>query len=131
MASSRYLLDTNVVLMALAKPSLLSQKVRKAIIAGPNLLSTIVYWEVLLKVMKGGLIVGYPPAWWSDALDVLAATPLPLSPKHIDRVYDLPPIHKDPFDRMFIAQAAAEECVLLTADREILKYKTRDIRVMA
>ena len=42
----------------------------------------------------------------------------------------LPPAHKDPFDRMLIAQASAESCLLVTTDREILKYKTKHIRVI-
>jgi PIN domain nuclease of toxin-antitoxin system len=51
--------------------------------------------------------------------------------KHVDGVHDLPPIHKDPFDRMLIAQAISEGCVLVTTDREILKYKTKHIRVIS
>lgn len=130
MTNNRFLLDTNVVLLALTQPSDLSARARGAILAGPNILSVVVYWEVVLKAMKGTLIVGYPRAWWGDALDMLAATALPVEPKYIDRVHDLPPIHKDPFDRMLIAQAAAEGCALVTTDREILKYKTRHIRVI-
>jgi PIN domain nuclease of toxin-antitoxin system len=130
MANERFLLDTNVVLLALTRPSSLSTRARKAVVAGPNVLSTVVYWEVVLKVMKGTLVVGHPRAWWQDALDMLAATPLPVGPEHVDRVHDLPSIHKDPFDRMLIAQASTEDCVLVTTDREISKYKTKQIRVM-
>jgi PIN domain nuclease of toxin-antitoxin system len=129
MKNDRLLLDTNVVLLALTMPSSLSGRVRKAIVDGPNVLSAVVYWEVVLKATKGSLRVGYPQAWWGDAVDMLAATPLPITPKHIDRIYDLPPIHKDPFDRMLLAQAMAEDCLLLTTDREILKYKTKHLRV--
>jgi len=49
----------------------------------------------MLKSMKGTLDVGDPRAWWFDALDQLAATPLLLRPQHIAGVYALPPIHKD------------------------------------
>jgi PIN domain nuclease of toxin-antitoxin system len=131
MANERFLLDTNVVLLALTKPASLSPRVRKAVVAGPNVLSAVVYWEVVLKVMKGALIVGHPHAWWLDALDMLAANTLPVEPKHIDRLHDLPAIHKDPFDRMLIAQASTEGCVLVTTDRTILKYKAKHIRVIA
>src|SRR5262245_27635617 len=101
-----YLLDTNIVLIALTRPSLLSKSARAAVLRGPNLLSVIAYWEVVLKVRKGVLVVGHPRAWWLDTLDQLAATPLPLAPKHIDRLHDLPAIHRDPFDRILIAQAS-------------------------
>jgi PIN domain nuclease of toxin-antitoxin system len=130
MTNERFLLDTSVVLLALTKPASLSPRVRKAVAAGPNVVSTVVYWEVVLKVMKGTLIVGHPRAWWLDALDMLGATTLPVVPKHIDHVHDLPAIHKDPFDRMLIAQASAEGSVLVTTDREILKYKAKHIRVI-
>jgi PIN domain nuclease of toxin-antitoxin system len=129
MTSERFLLDTNIVLQALGRPASLTARARKAVITGPNVLSAVVYWEVVLKVMKGTLIVGHVRSWWQDALDALAATVLPVEPKHIERIQDLPSIHKDPFDRMLIAQAAVEGYVLVTADREIPKYKTKHIRV--
>jgi PIN domain nuclease of toxin-antitoxin system len=49
---SAFLLDTNVVLLALRLPSSLSARARKAVVAGPNVLSAVVYWEVMLKIMK-------------------------------------------------------------------------------
>lgn len=131
MTSERFLLDTNVVLLALRHPASLSPRARKAILAGSNVLSAVVYWEVVLKVMKGTLIVGHPRAWWLDALDMLAATSLTVGPKHVDLLHDLPAIHKDPFDRMLIAQASADGCTLVTTDREILKYKTKHIRMIS
>jgi len=84
--SSGYLLDTNVALLALAEPRVLEPDVRAAILAGPNFLSAVVYWEVMLKSMKGRLQVGDPRSWWFDALDQLAATAFPLRPQHIARV---------------------------------------------
>ena len=116
------LLDTNAVLLALAEPTRLGPAARNAILAGPNVLSAVVYWEVLLKSMKGTLQVGDPRTWWLDALDQLAATVLPLRPEHVAQVHDLPPIHRDPFDRVLIAQAMVEELTLVTTDGEIPKY---------
>ena len=126
-----YLLDTNIVLIALTRPSLLSKSARDAVLRGPNVLSVIAYWEVLLKVTKGILAVGHPRAWWLDALDQLAATALPLAPTHIDRLHDLPAIHRDPFDRVLIAQASVEGLTFVTTDREIRKYKSAQVRVLA
>ena len=115
MARTRgYLLDTNAALLALTNPARLSRRVRKALLTGPNHLSVVVYWEVLLKTMKGALDVGEPRTWWLDALDQLAATPLVLRPEHVSEVSALPPIHKDPFDRVLIAQARVEGLTLLT-----------------
>ena len=125
------LLDTNVVLIALTQPAHLSSRVRKAIIAGPNIISAIVYWEVLLKVMKGAMVVGEPRSWWLDALDLLAAIPLALEPEHVARVYSLPHIHNDPFDRILIAQASVENLTLVTTDQEIPRYASAHFAVLS
>ena len=131
MAGTRgYLLDTNTALLALTYPAKLSRRVRKAALSGPNHLSVVVYWEVLLKTMKGALDVGEPRTWWLDALDQLAATPLVLRPEHVSEVSALPPIHKDPFDRILIAQAIVEDLTLLTKDEEISRYASDRFRVI-
>ena len=127
---SGYLLDTNVAIIALAEPDRLPSAVLSAILAGPNLLSVVSYWEVLLKSMKGNLKVGDPRAWWLDALDQLAANPLVLRPDHIAGVYTLPDIHKDPFDRILIAQASVEALEIVTLDAEIPRYASARIRVL-
>jgi PIN domain nuclease of toxin-antitoxin system len=129
-ASSGYLLDTSTALFALAEPDKLTAAARRAVLAGPNLLSVVSYWEVMLKSMKGTLEVGDPRAWWFDALEQLAATPLILRPQHIAAVYGLPPIHKDPFDRVLIAQAAVEGLALVTVDEKIAQYASKNLRVI-
>ena len=98
--------------------------------SGPNFLSVVSYWEVMLKSMKGKLDVGDPRLWWQEALEQLAATVLPLRPGHVAVVHDLPPIHKDPFDRMLIAQATVEGLVLVSSDREIAQYRSKSLRVV-
>jgi len=126
-----YLLDTNAALIALTEPDRLPTAVRTALLAGPNILSVVSYWEVLLKSMKGNLKVGDPRTWWRDALDQLAATPLALRPEHVAEVYTLPPLHRDPFDRILIAQAMAEELELVTTDGEIPRYASTRLRVVS
>jgi PIN domain nuclease of toxin-antitoxin system len=125
-----YLLDTHVAIFSITQSSSLSATAKAAVAAGPNFLSMISYWEVMLKSMKGKLDVGDPRLWWLDALDELAATPLPLHPRHIAGVYALPAIHKDPFDRMLIAQATAEGLTLVSADLEIASYASKALRVV-
>ena len=107
--------------------SRLPAPVRAAILAGPNFFS--VANGVVLKSMKGSLDVGDPRSWWTDALEQLAATPLPLRPEHIAEVYALPPLHKDPFDRVLIAQAVVEGLKLVTTDGEIPRYASARVRV--
>jgi PIN domain nuclease of toxin-antitoxin system len=127
---SGYLLDTNAALIALTEPDVLSSAVRDAVLGGPNFLSVVSFWEVLLKSMKGNLNVGDPRIWWLDALEQLAATPLALRPEHIAGVYGLPAIHRDPFDRALIAQATVEDLELVTTDGEIPRYASARFRVV-
>jgi len=128
---SGYLVDTNVALIALAELDGLPAAVQSAILTGPNVLSVLSYWEVLLKSMKGNLKVGDPRAWWLDALEQLAATPLALRPDHIAEVYALPDIHRDPFDRALIAQASVERLEIVTLDAEIPRYASARVRVLS
>ncbi len=126
-----YLIDTNTALIALTNPGELPAKVRTALLTGPNKLSVISYWEVVIKSMKGSLKVGDPGSWWRDALDQLAATPLALRSEHVTEIYNLPPIHKDPFDRMLIAQAMIEELQLVTTDGEFPRYASTRLQVVS
>lgn len=123
-----YLLDTNAILFALSTPEKLSSSASAAILAGPNLVSAVSYWEVMLKSMKGKLEVDDPRSWWSDALDQLAATPLALRPEHIARLYTLPPHHQDPFDRVLIAQAIHEGLMLVSCDTAFPAYAEAGLR---
>jgi PIN domain nuclease of toxin-antitoxin system len=120
-----------VVIFSMSQSRVLSATARAATAAGPNFISIVSYWEVMLKSMKGTLDVGDPRSWWLEALDQLAATPLILRPQHIAAVYALPPIHKDPFDRMLIAQATAEELTLVSSDGEIARYASTGLRVVS
>jgi len=80
--------------------------------------------------MNGKLDVGDPRAWWFDALDQLAATPVALRPEHVAAVYSLPPVHKDPFDRVLIAQAIIEGLTLVSNDADIVRYASKTLRVV-
>lgn len=118
-----YLLDTHIVLFAMHESHRLSPVARAAIAKGRNVLSVISYWEVMLKSMKGTLDVGDPRLWWRNALDQLAARPLLLEPAHVQALAGLPDLHRDPFDRILMAQAIAERLTLVSADTDVARYK--------
>lgn len=128
---SPYLLDTNVALGAVTDPGALSRPVRTAVLRGRGILSVVAYWEVLLKTMKGNPNVGDPRVCWRDTLEQLAATPLALRPEHIAGAYNLPPLHKDPFDLVLIAQASVEGLALVTTDGDILGYASSRLRIVS
>jgi PIN domain nuclease of toxin-antitoxin system len=125
-----YLLDTNIALIAAAAPEMLSPVVRSALMKGPNILSVIAFWEVILKSATGKLDVGDPLEWWENSLNDLAATSLPLRPAHVAAMRGLDTIHQDPFDRAFIAQSMAERLTLLTADTVIRRYASARFHVL-
>lgn len=127
---TEFLLDTAVALVALRSPEQLSPGLRKALTRGPHCLSVLSYWEVIVRTAIGKLDVGDPRLWWSDAVESLAARVLPVRPEHVAALHELPPIHKDPFDRMLIAQAIAEGLVLVTTDRAMAQYAGDRLRVL-
>lgn len=126
-----YLFDTNIVITALVAPERISTTVRSTVEGHPIYVSVLGYWEMLVKSMNGKLDLGDPRVRWTEAVDKLGAATLPLRPAHISAVYDLPAIHKDPYDRALIGQAYIEELTLVTFDREIAKYRSEQIRILS
>ena len=124
------LLDTSIALLSLTLPERISDGVRRQLESEPIYVSVISYWEVLLKSSKGKLEVGDPRLWWAETLDKLSATALPLRPEHIAEIYNLEPIHHDPFDRALIAQATIEQLALVTTDRVIPSYASTRLQVI-
>lgn len=127
---TRYLLDTNIVLLGLAETESVPLRVRTQVDSGEVTLSVLSYWEVMLKSRKGKLNVGEPRVWWAEVLERFAATVLPLRPEHISATGELPFHHQDPFDRALIGQAIVEELTLVTLDTEITEYASARLRVL-
>lgn len=118
------LLDTHIALWWLADDPALSTVFRDHIGDSNNLVfvSAATVWEVSVKSSIGKLDVDES---WLDALRADEMQPLPISWNHADRVRQLPAIHRDPFDRLLIAQALEEHLVLVTADKTIPQYPVR------
>jgi PIN domain nuclease of toxin-antitoxin system len=118
-----YLLDTSTILWALAAPERLSPAAREIFEAGNVLrLSVASYWEVILKVRKGQLAISDPVAWWQAASQGLGAEVLSIRANHVSALQALPEHHRDPFDRILIAQAITDGLTLLTSDEMIHRY---------
>lgn len=119
----RVLIDTQVVLWAGVAPARLGDARRLIDEAEERLISTATTWEVVIKSALGKIRLGMPIADWIErCLSELAAQSLPITNDHAAAVARLEPIHRDPFDRMLIAQALHESALLLTADRALEPY---------
>ena len=95
--------------------------------AGNPVLSVASYWEVVIKTRKGLLPIADPVSWWARATQLLGERVLPIRASHITALAALPDLHRDPFDRILIAQAVAEGVPLVTSDRQISAYPIRVI----
>lgn len=120
----RLLLDTHVLIWAVSDPERLSAAARAAILDAKNglLASHVSLWELALKTQSQP---GAIPPLATVVADVERAGVrawVAIQPVHIFAVPELPPIHRDPFDRLLIAQARHEGLTLVTRDSEIQKY---------
>lgn len=125
----RILLDTHAVLWALGDPDRLGDQ--RDLVADPEvtrLLSAAVVWEVAIKVGLGRLSLGLGVADWAARAQAdLLAEALPISAEHAVGVAVLAHHHRDPFDRLLIAQARALGVPLVTADAAFADY---DVELM-
>jgi PIN domain nuclease of toxin-antitoxin system len=121
----RLLLDTHAFLWAAADPDQLRANARTAIEDGTNevSVSAAVAWEISIKVALGKLTVPADLAVWLPArVRSLGFQALDISAAHAIAVGALPDIHRDPFDRIMIAQAQVEGLTFVTRDPENQKY---------
>jgi PIN domain nuclease of toxin-antitoxin system len=121
-AESAHLLDTSTLLWALGEPERLPAKARRLVEAGENVVSVACYWEVVIKTQKGLLSIGDLATWWRQATDLTSARILHIRPSHITALATLPLLHKDPFDRILVAQAKTEGLALVTNDGPTGEY---------
>jgi PIN domain nuclease of toxin-antitoxin system len=119
----RVLLDTQFVLWAGAAPERLGDARRLIDEAEERLISTATTWEVVIKSAFGKLRLDTAIGEWIQrSLNQLAAQALPITNEHAAAVTELEPFHRDPFDRMLIAQARHASALLLTADKALEPY---------
>ncbi len=115
------LLDTHVLIWAFSRDPQLSQAATEAIRDGENMVfvSAATAWEIAIKKALGKLKV---PGNYQEGLQRYRFTPLSITTEHALAVEQLPPHHKDPFDRMLIAQAQIEKLTLVTRDPNMQAY---------
>lgn len=125
------LLDTPALLWMKLGDRRLSRKARVQIEQRDDLIYSIIsFWEIALKLSRGGFDFELPGAWHQELLRELReirVRRIGLEVEHCRRLQDLPWHHQDPFDRMLIAQAQAEDFAILAGDPSFAQY---DVRVI-
>lgn len=120
----KLLLDTHLLLWAAGAPGRLSSKTQDLISkpASELMFSTASIWEVVIKNALGRSDFCVEPQQLRDGLIQNGYHELKIRSEHALAVGLLPPIHKDPFDRILIAQAQVENVTLLTTDDQVARY---------
>ncbi len=122
---AKYLIDTHIYIWLDANPNKIKAEWQE-VLANPNnkiYLSMASLWEMQIKYQLGKLKLSMP---LDDLIEDLKTSGLyqilPIQENHILQLKNLPNIHKDPFDRMLIAQAMTEQLMLITDDEKIIQY---------
>lgn len=126
----RALLDTHTFLWWITDDPQLSPRVREIISDGANelFLSAASGWEMAIKAKLGRLhLPDNLESFIFEQLAINAIESLPVQMSHALHVYMLPDHHRDPFDRLLIAQAQLEDLPILTIDPQIAQYTVKTI----
>ncbi len=121
----RGLLDTHVFLWWNMDDPQLSDRAREFMRDAANDLyvSAATAWEIAIKTGRGRLTLPLPPdRYVPERMAAHRMRPLPVLVSHALRVFDLPEIHQDPFDRLLVAQSQVEDLPILTANGQIAAY---------
>lgn len=120
----KLLLDTHLLLWAAGEPTRLSPGARVLIESPDNELffSAASLWEIAIKRGLGRADFQADPRLLRRGLLDNGYSELPIVSEHVVAIESLPPVHKDPFDRILIAQATIEGITLLTADSLVAQY---------
>ena len=126
-AITRYLIDTHILIWWMEKSKRLN-KVLFSIINNPQnqiFVSVASVWEIVIKIGKKRLKI---PVDIEGDITIRGLRILPIEISHVLHVGKLANYHKDPFDRILVAQAKVENLTLITADEKIWKYTTKVIK---
>ena len=120
------LLDTHVLLWCLGAPHRLARETRKKIEKPETVVfvSAASAWEIEIKRALGKLKV---PDDLAEQLQEKRFTELPVRVRHVAELRSLPELHRDPFDRMLVAQAIAENLAIVTSDDKLKAYAAKTI----
>jgi len=124
----KVILDTNTFLWGLSAPEKLSLAARNTVASSERFLSVASIWEVLIKVRTGKLPLPVPAGNYLTAkMSANGVSVLSIKLEHVLEIEKLQLHHRDPFDRILIAQSLEEGWPIITADPMFRKYPIRVI----
>src|SRR3990170_6045875 len=126
----KLLLDTQAFLWWVMDEAALSTRARQLIQDGASVLylSAASAWEISIKAALGKLrLSGEPGKVITEQMAANGIHPLPIQVSHALHVYDLPPHHRDPFDRMLVAQSLLEDLPIVTPDEHLARYSVKTV----
>ena len=120
----RYLLDTHAAIWFLNGNDTLSKTANRIIrdFSNPVFLSIVSAWELAIKAGIGKLDFDGKAAGFIRLAENIGITILPIKTSHLSALEELPLLHRDPFDRLFIATAISEQMTFVSADKNIAQY---------
>jgi PIN domain nuclease of toxin-antitoxin system len=128
--SGQFLADTNVVIWTISRSDRLSARARRTLADAtkPIIVSVASVWEIVVKHQAGKLVFDMTLDLAID--QILYRSPwtiAPISSEHLPVLASLPMLHKDPFDRILIAQARYHNLTIITPDEKIRNYDVRTL----
>lgn len=124
----KILIDTHVLLWGLQDEKKLSPRVQVLLPSSDVWISVASLWEIIAKVQVGKLTLPIPVAeYLTTKLTANGISVLPLTFAHVKRLEQMPVYHRDPFDRILIAQSLEESMQIVTADSHFAKYPVQVI----
>ncbi|HEX4756692.1 MAG TPA: type II toxin-antitoxin system VapC family toxin [Terracidiphilus sp.] len=121
-STMKLLLDTRAFLWWDSSDTRLPDALRSAIASPGNeiFVSAVTVWEIAIKRASGKLVFH---ASAEKAIEEQGFLPLPIQVEHAEWAGSLPQLHRDPFDRLLVAQAQLEGLILVSVDKQILRYQ--------
>ena len=126
----RILLDTHILLWCLEGREKLSPQARQIISSADEVYASAAnIWEIIIKTSTGKLKIEVDPQEFVQIIADSGFEMISIKPEHVLKLADLHDYHRDPFDRILIAQSLVEPLHLVTADSVVAKYGGNTIRV--
>jgi PIN domain nuclease of toxin-antitoxin system len=98
------------------------------LLRGPDVVASVAsLWELCIKAGKRNALVNSPVSWWARHITQSGIDTLPIKESHVIALASIAAIHKDPFDRIMVAQAMVEKLPLITRDGHLSQYGIQTI----